>query len=90
MLHIICTTKHSILKMYNKSKNVLSLNLYVQHLGVSPQGLEDVCERKPASPHTIVQPSLDPHVSGCCLCFPLTDSAIKRPQVVGTLAEPDV
>lgn len=74
--------------MYNEWKSAFSLNLCLQHVGATPPGLEDA--RTPALPQTFVLPHLGQHTARCCLYWPLTDSAAKRPQVVGKLVELDV
>ena len=71
--------------MYSERNSVFSLILYLQHLGVTPQGPEGEWERTPAWPE-MQRPHGD-CAEGRFLCWPPMGSAAETHRVVGTLAE---
>lgn len=73
--------------MYSEFKNVFSLTLYLQHVGVNPQGLEDECERTPALAQTNFQCRPQPHAGRRCLDPPLPDNATNSHQALGKLTD---
>lgn len=77
--------------MYNERKAVFSLNLYSQHVGVAPQGMQvSSTGRTPAFPVTCpIQSHPDPHGFGCCLSLTLMESAVKKHVVVERLVAAD-
>lgn len=74
----------------NVCKDAFSLNPYLQHLGATPQGLEDESGRIPALLQQIVHCHPVPHAANCCLFLPLMDTAAKIHPAVGRLADLDV
>lgn len=71
MIMLICTV--------NTTMQQFSLNLYLQHVGGTPQGPEGEWGRTPALLQT-VQAHRDLHTVLCFLCLPLGDSATKMHQ----------